>query len=332
MFEIDVNPKTELISKFITRIPEGNIFQTPEMKDVFNSTKNYETIFIAAVDQDKEIKASMLAVVQKEGVPIINDLSSRSIVWGGPLVDKESPRALNFILQEYNKIAKEKAIYTEIRNLWKTEQRNTFSSNNYDYYPHLNILVDLTVGEDLLYLNLSKSKRRSIKKSRKEGIIVDEASSIDEIREYYELLQRLYSDIKKPLPDWSFFKNAFLKLMPKNFIKYFLVKIDSQIIGGIMCPIFKNRIYEWYICSDKKYSKYFPSELATWAPIEWGSKNGLEVFDFMGAGKPGEEYGVRKFKEGFGGKTVELGRFKNTHSPHKLLIAEKGYEIYRRFR
>ena len=45
----------------------------------------------------------------------------------------------------------------------------------------------------------------------------------------------------------------------------------------------------------------FASELATWEPIKWGTSNGLSSFDFMGAGKPGQKYGVRNFKRGFGG-------------------------------
>lgn len=49
--------------------------------------------------------------------------------------------------------------------------------------------------------------------------------------------------------------------------------------------------------------------MATYAAIEYGLKNHLKIFDFMGAGKPSEDYGVRDFKGKFGGELVEHGRF-----------------------
>ena len=55
--------------------------------------------------------------------------------------------------------------------------------------------------------------------------------------------------------------------------------------------------------------------MATFAAIEYGYEHGLMYFDFMGAGKPGEEYGVREFKAKFGGEMVEYGRFIRINNP-----------------
>ena len=46
-----------------------------------------------------------------------------------------------------------------------------------------------------------------------------------------------------------------------------------------------------------------------WISIDYACKNGIEKFDFMGAGSPDEDYGVRDFKAKFGGSLVEPGRF-----------------------
>ena len=78
-----------------------------------------------------------------------------------------------------------------------------------------------------------------------------------------------------------------------------------------MCPIFHDRIiYEWYVAGeDEKHDGIYPSVLATWAAIEYAAMNGIKTFDFMGAGSPGQQYGVREFKSKFGGVQVEYGRF-----------------------
>jgi len=69
-------------------------------------------------------------------------------------------------------------------------------------------------------------------------------------------------------------------------------------------------LYEWFVCGDESVMKdIYPSVVATWAGIEYAAKNNIPRFDFMGAGKPDKNYGVREFKSKFGGELVEDGRF-----------------------
>ena len=49
--------------------------------------------------------------------------------------------------------------------------------------------------------------------------------------------------------------------------------------------------------------------------IDYANKNNIEYFDFMGAGKPDQDYGVREFKSKFGGELVEFGRFVKILNP-----------------
>ena len=89
-----------------------------------------------------------------------------------------------------------------------------------------------------------------------------------------------------------------------------------------MCPILEGKtVYEFYICGlDDEYKEQYPSAMATWAAIEYAYQNNIIVLDFMGAGKPDEQYGVREFKARFGGELVEYGRFIkiNNHFLYKL--------------
>jgi serine/alanine adding enzyme len=62
--------------------------------------------------------------------------------------------------------------------------------------------------------------------------------------------------------------------------------------------------------------------------LQWGAENGYRLYDFGGAGKPGEVYGVRDFKAKFGGRLVEYGRFTVTHAPIRIRLSKLGYRIY----
>jgi len=324
-------------SEFVSSHPYGNIFQTPEMYEVYEGTKNYEPLFVGAVDGRGTILGVLVSVVQKEFGGPLGSLTSRCVTWGGPLVRangkvEERREILDFILKEQNRIAKKKAIYMQFRNLWDMSEYNEiFEKNGYEYEEHLNILIDLTKSEDEIWSGLSQSKRRSIRKARKANVHIINDPNLDQIREYYDLLEYFYKNIvKKPLPDWSFFKSLHEILGSKEMLKYFLVESEGQIIGGIVTPMFKGTLYEWYVYGDRNFSKKYPSEMATWAPIEWGMKNGYHTFDFMGAGKPDEEYGVRDFKMKFGGNHVEYGRYTGIHKKTKMKIAMAGLKAMKK--
>ena len=47
MVEITDSPGTKQWREFVFDHPQGNIFQTPEMAEVYTKTKNYEPITLA---------------------------------------------------------------------------------------------------------------------------------------------------------------------------------------------------------------------------------------------------------------------------------------------
>ena len=84
-------------------------------------------------------------------------------------------------------------------------------------------------------------------------------------------------------------------------------------VGGTACVGLHGRaLYEMYACGkDGVYRNIFPSELATYAGLQFAAEHGMPRFDMMGAGKPDDGgYGVRDFKLKFGGELKELGRNK----------------------
>lgn len=118
-------------------------------------------------------------------------------------------------------------------------------------------------------------------------------------------------------------------MLPAGLGKLLLVKIDDRIIGGILCAIMPGKaIYEWYIAGlDDEFKDVHPSVLATWAAIRFAIHNRLHHFDFLGAGSPENAYGVRDFKERFGGETIEYGRFEKIHQPMLMKIGTFGIRM-----
>jgi lipid II:glycine glycyltransferase (peptidoglycan interpeptide bridge formation enzyme) len=65
------------------------------------------------------------------------------------------------------------------------------------------------------------------------------------------------------------------------------------------------------------------------AAIEYALQNRIGKVDFMGAGKPGKDYGVRDYKLKFGCELQEQGRFLKIESPLLYRIGETGLNISR---
>ena len=71
----------------------------------------------------------------------------------------------------------------------------------------------------------------------------------------------------------------------------------------------------------------FPTHLAILAALDFAVENNFPMVDFMGAGKPGVEYGVRQYKLGFGGELVEQGRFLKVLNPTLYFLGKIGLKV-----
>ena len=323
-------------NEFVYNHPNGNIFQTSEMAEVYKKTKNYEPVSLAVVNKaSDEILAILQAVVMKEMSCILGSFSSRSIIQGGPIfIENENGiKALEVLMEYYDKkIAQKKALYTQIRNVWDTSEiLSFFNSMSYEHEEHLNFLIDLTIPPDILWKKLIKSRRNGINKAKRRGVIVEEVTDKSLVPIVYNHIQETYKNAKLPLADMDLFRNVFSILVPKNMAKFFIAKHENKYIGAIVVLIYNGSIYDWFAGASSEYLHLCPNDILPWHVIEWGAKNGYHTFDFGGAGKPGEEYGVRKFKKQFGGRLVNFGRYTKVHLPIKMKIAEKGFKVYRRF-
>jgi serine/alanine adding enzyme len=293
--------------EFVFNHPFGNYFQSHLTYEFFSSVKKYQPLIIAAII-DGKIVGSLLCVFIRENNGLKGFLSRRCIVWGGPLVSNNNTDISFVLLKKLNEISSRRSIYVEFRNMFDLScYSDIFLQSGYLFYPHLNYIIHISSLEHI-WIIVSDSKKRQIKKSLNNGASIIEADDINQVKDYYNILKKLYKEkVKKPLPDLEYFIEFFKN---KDYGIYLLVKYQNDIIGGIMCPIYRDTIYELYICGlDNVYKNIYPSVLATWSPIEYAAKNGLRCFDFLGAGKPDEDYGVREFKSKFGGELVNYGRF-----------------------
>lgn len=334
-FEIVHNVPIEKWDKYVLDHPKANIFHTHEMFDVFKATRNHEPFSVFVIEKSTGNIVSLLSSVRvaiHDGV--LSRLTGRSIFYGGILVNegKAGMEALTLGLKFHNDNLKKKVLFSEVRNRdGSSDHRFVFEKNRYIHNDDLTYLIDLEMEENKIFHSFGADKRKNIKKAEKKGVVVSEVEYVEQVGIFYDIIKAVYKRKRVPLADISLFENSFKLLSEKCMFKIFLARFEEKWIAGHAMLLFKDRILAWYGGAREEWYSFHPNEISLWHIIKWGIANGFHTFDLGGAGKPGEKYGVRDFKERFGGQLVNHGRYINVYSPALFELANKGYQIYRRF-
>ena len=311
--------------------PNRSVFQTPECYEFYKSL-SFMQAFVFAVEEHGELKGVIVGFLLKDGGKIKQFFSRRAIINGGPLLAPDiSPLALAQLLGTCTKSLKHKAIYIESRNLSDYSPfKTTFQKYGFRYEEHLGYIVE-TPNQETFEKRIEKRRMQSVRSALKNGVEIVPNPTENEIREFYTLLQDLYrTRVKTPLYPFEFFQ----KLANQDFGLFLLLRYEGKIVGGQVSLCLKNyAVYDLFMTGDDvTYKKLRPSTLATYSGIWYAANNAYKYCDLMGAGKPGQKYGVRDFKASFGGTLVEYGRYQYLCNKLLFKIGTLGVKILKKLK
>jgi serine/alanine adding enzyme len=318
--------------RFVDGHPQGNIFHTPEMFQVFSHVKGFHPTQWAAVRGDGQIEALFLPV-QVTLHDLLRPLTTRAISYGSVLClpSNEGRQALSLLLKTYVRRNRKTCLFTELRNVSDLEnEQPLLLEQGFLYEEHLNYLIDLKRTPEDVFLGIGARTRKNIRHGLNKGeVTIREATEPEQIDACYDLLSQTYQAARVPLADRSLFDAAFNLLHPQKMIRFTLAYVGDAPAAASVDLLYKDVIYGWYGGMDRAYSRYVPNEMLMWHLLKWGSENGFSLYDFGGAGSPDEEYGVRDFKAKFGGNLVCYGRNTYVHMPAALWLSKQGYRVMR---
>lgn len=319
-------------SRLVNESDTASFFQTPECFEFFQSLSFLEP-FIVGYEIGNSLKAVVSGYVIAEDSLLKRRVSKRAIIHGGPVLGKDiTLEELNLLLIELRKyLDQQDIIYAEIRNYNDfSKYKMTFEDAGFKYFQHYNFHVKLIDKNTNLQM-LSKTKRRQLNLAGSNDVSWELSNEKDDLIQFYSILSKLYKhQLSLPLYPFEFFE----KILTHAWCLLFVIKKDGKLIGGNLCVKLNDQIlYEWFVCGqDRATENTFPSLMATWAVIEYGTTNSFKMFDMMGAGSPKSNSGVRNFKSKFGGELVEYGRFRYTRYPLVFAIAKTLLKSYQYFR
>jgi hypothetical protein len=322
--------------RFVMQQGGGNIFHTPEMFEVFRRTEGHAPELWAVTEDDEgPIRALFAPVRVAVFGGILAPWTTRSIAYGGLLapVDGGGDAALHLLLSTYADGTRI-PLFTEIRNIEDTSVlRRTFKTCGFAYEPHLNFLVRLDRPPEQIMEAFGRRTRREVRRLvRQQHVRVTVVERREDLAIWYRTLKDTYDRAGVPLAPPGLFSAAFDVLHPRGMVRMAIAWAGDAPAASTAELVFKDRVYGWYGGTDRRFSSLRPNEVLTWTVLEWGSLNGYAVYDFGGAGRPDEPYGVRDFKAKFGGDLVEYGRYVAVHGRARLAASRTAFGLYRGLR
>ncbi|NDV59575.1 GNAT family N-acetyltransferase [Bacteroides sp. 519] len=294
-------------------LPGDNIFHSKDLFLMYEAASGYDPLLIVATIKDEPV-ARLLAVVRRQAFLVPASLGRRCEIVGigeyfGENIDKEA--IFGVMLEHLTNEAFRSSYIIEFRNLEHAlDGYKHLRANKYFAINWLRVRNSLHSVEDVEE-RFSPSRLRQVKNGLKNGAVVKEAETIEEIQEFSHMLHKIYSfKIRKYFPTLQFFKLMDQWLISKNLAKIYVVKYKGKIIGGSSCLYTKDNAYLWFSGGmTKSLSKQNPGILAIWAALKDAKARGCRHLEFMDVGLPFQKHGFRTFVLHFGGKQSSTRRW-----------------------
>jgi hypothetical protein len=320
---------------FVDGQPMGNVFHTPEMYQVYSKTKDREPELWGVMGSNNVPLALFTPVRVTLPNPLLRRLAVHSVSYGSLLWAPGEPgeKALEMLIQAYKRERKSDVAYTELRHL--ADVRGILpllDKQGFKFEGHLDYQINLGRSVEEVFQDIGPRTRKNIRRGLNKGhVSIQEVREKKQVATCYEILSRTYGAAHIPLADISLFEAAYDLLVAKGMVRFLLAYVNQTPVATSIELIHKGTIYGWYGGVDRRHNSYSPNELLSWHILKWGVENGYKLYDFGGAGKPGERYGVRDFKAKFGGSLTCFGRSTYAHKPLIFRVMQMGRRFSRRF-
>lgn len=297
----------------IPHLPGTNTFHSATLFHIFEATPGYNPLLIVAW-QGETVLSKMLATVRKSIRIFPPAFIKRCEVYGAgeyfvPAEEQEDLFAC--MLRHLTQQVLKKSFLIEFRNLDNSRfGYRAFKDNHYfpiNWLRVRNSLHDTPCAET----RFSQSRIRQIKKGLKNGAIVREAQTSDEVQALARLLHHIYSwKIRRHFPSIQFFYHMEEQMVSGQQGRIFIVLHKGKIIGGSACIYSGSTAYLWFSGGMRKsHAAQNPGILAVWKAFDDAWQRGYRHIEFMDVGLPYQKHGYRQFVLRFGGQQISTRRW-----------------------
>jgi serine/alanine adding enzyme len=185
-------------------------------------------------------------------------------------------------------------------------------------------LLDLRGYDKIkIWEGYKKNIRRDIRKAQRSGIRIRRGASGKDANIFYKLylasMERNRAMAKYPL---RWFETLYEVLTEKELSAIYVAELNDVPIAGVVLIYSVSSTHYFHNGSQYEFLKFCPNELLVHSSIENAVEREISFFDFMGSDP--KDLSLLRFKEKWGGQSMNLNTYVNDYHPFRCRILEMG--------
>lgn len=213
------------------------------------------------------------------------------------LADGADPGVRELLLQRTGELADERGVdFVSLRGR-ELEDAPEFSPKQ----RFVTFEISLADEPEENWQRLASSRRGHVRNGRDEDLTVRPASSLEDLRRYYDLYLENMQQFGTPPHSFAFFRRIWSEL--GDVLHVDLAEHGGRLVNGQIVFRFADRCFHWGAVSDHDYRDLQGGSLLLWNSIEQACLDGYETYTL---GRTREGTGVYSYKKSWGGQKVWL--------------------------
>ena len=264
----------------LSKAVEGNFFQSLNFQKVLQQT-GWRTVFLRLNKREYEASILSFAPHNRRFLPYFRVLYGPCVY---PVEGDIDPTILDSLLKNLcSRVKQYGTVFLHVRTPfpfpygYEVFRKNGFVMENVK--GEYSVFIDLRKDLAVLWKEVKRFARRSIKKAIKKEVEVKEVDTWTELRQLYGIytetaLRRGF----RPYP-YRLFEAFWTKLEPKGTVKFFIACWKKKPVAGILNTFYKGESVPYIACSLDRFWDVYPNHLLFWHSIKWSKEvSGSSVF------------------------------------------------------
>jgi peptidoglycan pentaglycine glycine transferase (the first glycine) len=192
--------------------------------------------------------------------------------------------------------------------------------------PLRTITLDIRSDEETLLARMKEKWRYNVRLAARKGVEVGVASTLDELRAWYALLQTTGERDHFGIHTFDYYRKVWQVLGPRRQARLFLARAEGELLAGIFVGLLGREAIYLYGASSNTQRNLMPNYLLQWEALRWAREAGASTYDLWGIPATDQTdeamAGVYRFKSGWGGRVVSfIGNYECAYHPLLLRAA-----------
>lgn len=286
-----------------------NFFHSPELFHIVEVSPGQAPYMVVATNEQGVVKAHLLAILRRRTSWVPPYLFTQCRIYGEGEYDDDAPKTEIFaqMLAKLTRRLRHKlCLYTEFSDIsQKMFGYGLFRKNG--YFPIRWLEVHNSLHSLPPTERLSPRMQHRINKAYALGVKTVEATTEEEVHQFYKLLKSFYRfKFRRLIPP----ENQVMTLFHSRNGSILLTTYHDRMIGGCICVFSESNAYLWYLVAKRKsYAPLHPNMMTVWHAIDWSWRHNYAHIFFLDVGLPTPNNPTRRFILSFGGKPVSKYRW-----------------------